>query len=184
MLNRMKMDLKSNTDVFLLKANSLCKNGNDLLNQQDDAVLKKAVRVLEEALDIFVQLECHGRCSEIFNTLGAAYCAMAECENTEDNLKKSIEYLKEAIALNDCNEFPIYHAISQYNLGNTYRFLSELYDKDINLKKALEAYKIASKVTSKYYYGPTWEEQTFDTRLYEISQEAIKEIKEMLNKDR
>ncbi len=140
------------------------------------------IGILDEALDIFIQLECHGGFSEIFNTLGAAYSAMAENENTEDNLMKSIEYLKEAITLNDCNEFPIYHALSQYTLGNTYRFLSELYDKNTNLKKALEAYKISSKVTSKYYYGLTWEEQTFDNRLYEISQEAIKELKEMLNK--
>jgi tetratricopeptide (TPR) repeat protein len=181
MFNRMKMDIKSNTDVFLQKANALCKNGHDLLNRQDAASLKKAIGILEEALDLFTQLECHGRCSEIFNTLGAAYCAMAECENSEDNLRKSIEYLQEAITLNDYNEFPIYHALSQYNLGNTYRFLSELNDRDTNLKKALEAYKIAAKVTSKYYYGPTWEEQTFDTRLYEISQEAVKELKGILN---
>jgi tetratricopeptide (TPR) repeat protein len=178
----MKMDIKSNTDVFLQKANALCKNGHDLLNRQDAASLKKAIGILEEALDLFTQLECNGRCSEIFNTLGAAYCAMAEHEDSEDNLRKSIEYLQEAITLNDYNEFPIYHALSQYNLGNTYRFLSELNDRDTNLKKALEAYKIAAKVTSKYYYGPTWDEQTFDTRLYEISQEAVKELKGIMNK--
>ncbi|HNR43541.1 MAG TPA: hypothetical protein PKH80_00100 [Methanofastidiosum sp.] len=180
----MKMDIKSNTDVFLQKANTLCKNGHDLLNRQEDASLKKAIEILEEALDLFTQLECHGRCSEIYNTLGAAYCAMAEYENSEDNLRKSIEYLQEAITLNDYKEFPIYHALSQYNLGNTYKFLSELNDRDTNLKKALEAYKIAAKVTSKYYYGPTWEEQTFDTRLYEISQEAVKKLKEILNKNK
>jgi len=182
MLNRLKMDIKSNTDVFLRKANNLCKNGHDLLNRQDDGSLKKAIGILEEALDLFTQLDCHGRCSEIFNTLGAAYCAMAEHEDSEDNLRKSIEYLQEAITLNDYNEFPIYHALSQYNLGNTYRFLSEINDRDTNLKKALEAYKIAAKVTSKYYYGPTWDEQTFDTRLYEISQEAVKELKGIMNK--
>ena len=177
------MDFNSNADIYLIKANSLCKNAHDLLNHKDDISLKKAIGTLEEALDLFVQLECAGRCSEILNTLGAAYCAMAEYENCENNLKKSIEYLQQAIKLNDPNEFPIYHAMSQYNLGNTYRFLSELKDKEKNAKKALDSYKIAAKVTSKYYYSPSWEEQTFDTRLHEISQEAIKEMKEILNKN-
>ena len=146
------MDFNSNADIYLIKANSLCKNAHDLLNHKDNISLKKAIGTLEEALDLFVQLECAGRCSEILNTLGAAYCAMAEYENCENNLKKSIEYLQEAIKLRIPSEFPIYHAMSQYNLQD-HRFLSELTDKE-NSKKGIRLYKIAAKVTSKYYYIP------------------------------
>ncbi|MCC7573874.1 MAG: tetratricopeptide repeat protein [Candidatus Methanofastidiosum sp.] len=176
------MDVDFNADAYLIEANTLCKNGYDLLNHKSPISLKKAINILEEALDIFSQLDCTGRCSEILNTLGAAYCAMAEYENSETNLIKSIEYLEEAIKLNNPSEFPLYHAMAQYNLGNTYRFLSELNDKDNNIKKALDSYKTAAKLTSKYYHSPSWEEQTFDTRLYEISQEAVKELKELLRK--
>jgi len=128
------MGIKPNTDVFLRKGNTLCKNGHDILNRQDDASLKEAIGILEEALDLFTQLECYGRCSEIFNIIGTACCEMTEYENSEDNLRKSIEYLQEAITLSDYNESPLYHSLSQYNLGNTYRFLSELKDRDTNLK--------------------------------------------------
>ncbi len=173
----MSMGIKSEDDIYPVKANELYQNGHELLNNKDISSIKKSIEALEEALALFAQSGHVGRCSEILNTLGIAYCTMAEYEDSEKNIKISIEYLKDAIKLNDPNKYPIYHAMSQYNLGNTYKLFSEFKSEKKYIKMALDAYKSSARVTSKYYYKDGKGEQTFDSKLHEMSQKAVEEIK-------
>ena len=48
--------------------------------------------------------------------------------------------------------YPINYAMTQNNLGNAYRTLSEVRDKESNLEKAIEAYREALKVRTVESY--------------------------------
>ncbi|HWP47239.1 MAG TPA: tetratricopeptide repeat protein [Candidatus Limnocylindrales bacterium] len=64
-------------------------------------------------------------------------------------LQQMIKDYEEALEVYTMDHFPVQYATLQHNLGNAYRKLAEIENRNENLKRALEAYEEALKVFTK-----------------------------------
>ncbi len=108
----------------------------------------EAIELMEKALQVFTDLSYRADVTGLINQLGIAYMLSPIKDNSTDTLLRSIEYLNEAVAANPVEEYPDYHAMSYYNLGNAYLNLSQFVEREKNLNRAIGCFKRALNIWS------------------------------------
>ncbi len=106
----------------------------------------EAIELMENTLKVLTESGYRDDATGLINQLGIAYMLFPIKGNSTDTLLKSIEYLDEAVARNPVEEYPDYHAMSYYNLGNAYLNLSQFVDREKNLNRAIGCFKRALKI--------------------------------------
>lgn len=111
-----------------------------------EAKFSEAIKLMENALKVLTESGYRDDAAGLINQLGIAYMLFPIKDNSTDTLLKSIDYLNEAVAANPVEEYPDYHAMSYYNLGNAYLNLSQFVDREKNLNRAIGCFKRAVAV--------------------------------------
>jgi len=108
----------------------------------------EAIELMEKALQVFTDLGYREDVTGLINQIGIAYMLSPVKDDSASTLLRSIEYLNEAVNANPVEEYPDYHAMSYYNLGNAYLNLSQFVEREKNLNRAIGCFKRALGVWS------------------------------------
>lgn len=130
-------------EVKLAKKN--WEEGSKLVSQ---GKFSEAIELMEKSLEVFTGLGYREDVTGLINQIGIAYMLSPIKDNSTDTLLRSIEYLNEAVNANPVDEYPDYHAMSYYNLGNAYLNLSQFVEREKNLNRAIGCFNRAVSVWS------------------------------------
>lgn len=118
---------------------------------------KDAIEIYKKCLDKITDKEFPEEYAEINLQLGNDYSLLSKKENQIQNIQLAINSYNEAQQTTDFNfdNYPIENIVLNHNLGYNYLRMSEYSNSQINLEKAIIAFKISEKRIKEVYENKT-----------------------------